>query len=62
MSIVMNTGDLDTSGLSGQGTTIYSGNNDSGIGNAYYSDAGYTWDDYGGYTGYADGGNDWENF
>ena len=64
--MVLNTNGLDTSGLSGQGTTIYSGNNDTGIGNAYYSDAGNTWSDYGGYTGVSGTGssmgNDWENF
>ena len=56
-----------TAGGTGQGTgtTLYQGNGStSDYGNALYSSNGYTWDDYGGYTGVTadNSGNDWNSF
>lgn len=53
-------------GGTGSGTTIHSGSTGGGVGNSYYSSAGNTWDDYGGYTGVTgsglDMGNDFKAF
>lgn len=55
-----------SSPTSGGGSTIYSGTSTGGVGNQYQSDSGYSWDDYGGYTGVTGSGssmgNDWDSF